>query len=580
MAQECPPPTPSQSQEWQANNMAFRTSCPPDIPPKSRIVAVCGITDYNDMASPSKDGRFFSDFYLFYHLLSPPNIKTEAQSWLTTESPADLVKKYGEYAHGDPRGERKVVLEKDTVEQIRQSGRNLRVVDSRAALLERFLSTLREQASLAAERNEQLIVFVFGHGDQDTHGVYLGGEGDSINNLPRLRMSDFRRAVGLKVNVTLFTTACYSGGWLVQPNSNKETFVNMTGITGSGIEQETRSWSYSRSVGRACGSSIASAVMQSIISIDEEKEIDRAEVRNHPTYMSLADEIFQTISKIHPLAGEQQVHFSAQNDEWEAHFGKRTGFSLNRFKDGWDSLRSIPPSGSTQEVGAVGDAAVGHRTGSIQRELRYRATEYLSSTPGRRNLGGNTVLHSRLIRFLSGELQPDCQQSLDLLNQVLYRLLRLQEAEEYVQIMGIDMPSSKEFDVELWKGSPEQRGMKDKAMGYLRRTRLLDPPGPRGGFYYSKPFNYTAIALAESCKSLQAVKDKVSLALKVKQGNIESLLAQTPVQKIIHGEAVRKEIEAFFAAMKQEEYKVHFKAVIKETTFLWPPASPDTPDGS
>ncbi|KAK2753836.1 hypothetical protein FQN55_000200 [Onygenales sp. PD_40] len=227
MAQECTPPTSSQIQEGLANNMAFRTSCPPDVPPKSRIVAVCGITDYNGLASPSEDGWFLSDFYLFYHLLSPPSIETEAQFWLTTESPAYLVEKYGEYAHGDPRGERKVVLEKDTIEQIRQSG-NLRVV-SRAVLLERFLSTLREQASMAAERNEPLIVFVFGHGDLDTHGVYIGGEGGSINNLPRLRMCDIGRSVGLKVNATLFTTACYSGGWLVQPNSNKETFVNVTG---------------------------------------------------------------------------------------------------------------------------------------------------------------------------------------------------------------------------------------------------------------------------------------------------------------------------------------------------------------
>ncbi|KAK2792450.1 hypothetical protein FQN52_003385 [Onygenales sp. PD_12] len=574
MAQECTPPTSSQIQEGLANNMAFRTSCPPDVPPKSRIVAVCGITDYNGLASPSEDGWFLSDFYLFYHLLSPPSIKTEAQFWLTTESPDDLVEKYGEYAHGDPRGERKVVLEKDIIERIRQSG-NLRVV-SRAVLLERFLSTLREQASLAAERNEQLIVFIFGHGDLDTHGVYLGGEGNIINNLPRLRMCDIGRSVGLKVNMTLFTTACYSGGWLVQPNANKETFVDVTGITGSGIAQETRSWSFSRSAGRACGNSIASTIMQSMISIDEEEELDRAEVRNHPTYMGLADKIFETISKIQPLAGEQQVHFSAQNDEWEAHFGKRTGFSLDRFKDGWDSLRSIPSSG-TQEFGAAGDV-VGRR---IRRELKYRATEYLSSKPGRPNLGGNTILHSRLNRFVRREPQPGCRQgSLDLLNQVLYRLLRLQEAEEYVQIMGINMPSSKEFAVELWKGSPEQRDMKDQAMEYLRQTRLLDPPGPRGGLYYSKPINYTAIALAISCKSLQDVKDKVSLALKVKAGIVESLLSQTPVQNIIHDEAVTKEIETFVSAMKQEGYKVRFNAVIEDTTLLCSSARPDTQEGS
>ncbi|PGG95401.1 hypothetical protein AJ79_10075 [Helicocarpus griseus UAMH5409] len=70
--------------------MAIKTSCPPDIRAKSRIVAVCGATDYDDSASNSRDGQFF-------------NINTEEQLWLTSEDPKDLLAKYGEYAHGDPR---------------------------------------------------------------------------------------------------------------------------------------------------------------------------------------------------------------------------------------------------------------------------------------------------------------------------------------------------------------------------------------------------------------------------------------------------------------------------------------------
>jgi hypothetical protein len=51
-------------------NIAFKTTCPPDVPVRSRVVAVCGVTDYKNLAHPEKDGWFFSDFYLFYHLLS------------------------------------------------------------------------------------------------------------------------------------------------------------------------------------------------------------------------------------------------------------------------------------------------------------------------------------------------------------------------------------------------------------------------------------------------------------------------------------------------------------------------------
>ena len=54
--------------------MMFLTSCPPDVPPRSRIIAVCGVTDWNNLASPQEDGWLLSDFYLFYHLLSPVDV--------------------------------------------------------------------------------------------------------------------------------------------------------------------------------------------------------------------------------------------------------------------------------------------------------------------------------------------------------------------------------------------------------------------------------------------------------------------------------------------------------------------------
>jgi hypothetical protein len=49
----------------------FLTHCPPDLPPRHRIVALLGTTDDKGEASPAKDGWFVSDFYLFHHLLSP-----------------------------------------------------------------------------------------------------------------------------------------------------------------------------------------------------------------------------------------------------------------------------------------------------------------------------------------------------------------------------------------------------------------------------------------------------------------------------------------------------------------------------
>lgn len=226
-------------------------------------------------------------------------------------------------------------------------------------------------------------MFVFGHGDLSTHGVYIGGECKKSQDIPRLTMEQFKRALPRRVKVTLFTTACYSGNWLVQPNTNQATFLNLTGVTGAGIDEQTRSWSFSRSAGRACGSSIASAIAQSVITIDEEGDATGA-ILTHPAYMGLALRIFETVSKIHSMAEEQCINFSAQDDEWEAHFKKGTGFPLVRFKEAWESLRSLPPSGVQLGDHSNQGGAVSRRKTSMGRELQYRATEYLSSNPGRR----------------------------------------------------------------------------------------------------------------------------------------------------------------------------------------------------
>jgi hypothetical protein len=47
----------------------FAAKCPPDIQEQTRIIAVCGIPGSD--ASPSEDGWFYSDFFLFFQMLSP-----------------------------------------------------------------------------------------------------------------------------------------------------------------------------------------------------------------------------------------------------------------------------------------------------------------------------------------------------------------------------------------------------------------------------------------------------------------------------------------------------------------------------
>ena len=46
------------------------TRVPPDVQPRTRVVAVCGVADNSNMdASPNEDGWLISDFYLWKNVL-------------------------------------------------------------------------------------------------------------------------------------------------------------------------------------------------------------------------------------------------------------------------------------------------------------------------------------------------------------------------------------------------------------------------------------------------------------------------------------------------------------------------------
>lgn len=182
--------------------IAFPISCPPDVPCKSRVVAVCGATDFEDAASPTKDGWLFSDFYLFHKLLSV--VESSNQVWLTSEDPAHLVAKYREYAHGDSKQDRRVVLNEDLLEGVQQPG-NVRVIE-RSALLEQFNSTITEQASIAATSGEHLIILLVGYGELESFGVAVGG--DCIQErAPKFTVEHLKPILQHDTPVTLFMTS-------------------------------------------------------------------------------------------------------------------------------------------------------------------------------------------------------------------------------------------------------------------------------------------------------------------------------------------------------------------------------------
>ena len=396
-------------------NIAFSSRCPPDVQPNTRIIALCGVNDYTGedpfdlsseedepstvskkkkkattlfsksktlfspskrkerkeekaaqkekagkakapragKASPTLDGWFISDFYMFWHLFRGLGAN---QLWLTCENPTDLVRKYTSYAQGDPKGDRRVILNSAMLSDM-QAAKNIRVF-KRAELLQDFIRTFQSECAIAAAQDQPILLLVFGHGDRATHGISIGGAGAPLN-APKLHKRQILACLrGINVSVTMLLTSCFSGGWVLQPE------LNITALTAAGPQVESWSQAISNS-GRGNDSLYATAVRLALIKMEDERA---TQVHPHPsgeeidderlstTYAELTNVIYSTlvhdvdIISHHPHG----IQFAAQNDEWEFEWRKRTGIPIGRFQQRWNSLPVVPPQVTSPAVAVSG----------------------------------------------------------------------------------------------------------------------------------------------------------------------------------------------------------------------------------
>ncbi|KAL4782516.1 hypothetical protein BJX76DRAFT_369129 [Aspergillus varians] len=535
-------------------DLAFITSRPPDIPSRNRIVAVCGIFDSqkeNDIASPSMDGFFFRDFFLFHNLLHPVNTHSINQTWLTAESPEGLVRKYREFAHGSSRGERRVVLDHSLLPQIKSSG-TIRVVEPEI-LLDRFVKAVQEQAELARERSEALLILIFGHGQPSTYHVEIGGK-KNTGTPHTLSIDLLKRTLPKTANITIFMTSCYSGGWLVQPNINHTKHLNVMGIAGSGPDQETRSWSLSKSLNRACGTSVASAILETLLETEQSDGVDES-MLNNPTYMGLCAAIYDKAQSLDHFITQQQIYFSAQGDEWEEHWGKRTGAPLIGFRARWESLRAIPPSETAGGTAYEGQS--NRRMASVAREFSLRAKEYMDAKPGRDSWASNTALHSVIMRFFKNgprglNLEPA-------LEKVKSRLGQLHDADDFIGAMGIEFKSCLVYSLDDdYPSSPELDKKVALAFKLVAHSPLL-PQRLSPAFH--KPLRVIAIALTMNCDTEAQMIERLDAALKFKAERDTLVLPRACASQIINDPEVIAPTNSFVAGMKALGHTVRMKAL-------------------
>ncbi|KAI9741433.1 MAG: hypothetical protein M1818_004239 [Claussenomyces sp. TS43310] len=461
----------------------------PDVKLNTKIVGVCGISDWNESgdagedgeASPRKDGWFFSDFYLFHHLFR--DVASDQRNMANTSTavlPLDLSD---------------VVLDRDMLDDLN----DVRVVPD-DALLERVLATIHDSRRVAMNENRPFLILIFTHGRKGTYSLLMGG-GDPAN-APRLTMQTFKEAIGsrpLNSGLCLVTTACFSGGWAINPN------LNITSLTAQPAWNESLAWPISGAFNtRSCGSPFASAIADTLLrltidgfGVEEEEYFDRT-----PTYAGLIDVVRDTVQSLDPRSqtidteteSTYSVHqpmFSAQDDEWEMAYSTRTGFPLNVFQARWLKLKAAesrqPPPGGEHLFGPGSQTLSRKQLASaVRREGRL----YLESKPGDSSKGKNLSLHNSLNLFLDGRTTPSVSELVYLQAQIDYRLNQVMAAATmYKNFLDLNLADCHMVEMDKYPKSGTSRWI--AALELVETYPLSDKPC-RQSHEYSKGDEYLA----------------------------------------------------------------------------------------
>ena len=475
---------------------------------------------------------------------------------MTSESPTELVEKYGAYGHGEPTGDHRVVLDSTLLPDIARAS-NIRVFQ-RAQLLEDFLRTFKDECAIAAALHQPVLLMVFGHGDPRTYGVAIGGAGIP-QEAPRLRIRQILACLrGINESLTMLLTSCYSGGWVLQPE------LNISALTAAGPETVSESWKPSIS-GRLHGSIYASAVRLAFTKMEDEKAtqihpnpsgVDFNDERLSSTYAELTNVIHKTLLyDVDRLGDRHNIQFAAQDDEWEFEWRKRSGIPLATFQSRWNQLPALAAQeGHIRAPGQIGGLSMGalslsesevtdiqgphglHRKLNKDQSIsaiKDMATGYLNSFPGANNAADNNICHSSARSLLAGKKIRTWE--LEALQGALkYRIDTAKLASEYKDLLGLAFTDCETFNVESWQDTAVIEYQASQAANtkwnafknyrsMISNAGIFDPPVSKAGWEYRKPHEYLAIVCVELGLNTAGVKNAIDtmLAGKLAEANLD-----------------------------------------------------------
>ncbi|KAK0622632.1 hypothetical protein B0T14DRAFT_384529, partial [Immersiella caudata] len=504
---------------------AFITHTMPCIHENTIIVATTHPSLH--AASPKHDGWFISDFYAFNYLFKST---VKDQTWLTAVDPSRLLEKYGNYLHGHPRFDRKVILN----QEILQSEITPVTIVKPAKMIERFLDEVAEASSRAKQNGCPLLLMFFCHG-VDNHHLLL----NDYDNKSGLSITQLRGVLDSGIAVTLFSTSCFSGGWATTRD------LNITTMAAADEDTASVSWRLSDSMGRACGSVFAGHTIASLTKITTpllpqdfgsegplaDKDEDDSLQPSEPT--EVQTETYNEFCRAVVTAIDTntdwhsalltQFTFSAQDDQWEYSWSRRSGLPLARFKERWDQLPVYPatsPMARTEDIFFAGGAVIDEMTCHLlHARVRSMASLFYNICDPDWVKGQNIRLGGAIHCYLRGE--PAHYSEAEIAGIIRFRWMTSRLMDRFIDDHGLTAPNgqicilwnTEEYELAMRKkhGTREWSGRYSSVWkGLLRGDGLIRPSDDQGPPFY-RSLQYVTSAIAEN--SFAEGEDKANAAV-------------------------------------------------------------------
>lgn len=426
-----------------------------------------------------------------------------------------------------------------------------------------FLENLQLEADKCRAMGHPLVVLIFAHGYEVNYGVYIGREGDQFEpqtpaNPNLVTLQDFSAAIGQNVQVTVVSSACYSGGWTIQPN-----ILNTTMLAAAGPNEESTAWMDSKSVGRTCGSIFVSSVLRTPEFLANPEFVSQMIGDEDPhsgiDYLAFTKSVEHVMTEHFDYKDGKQdnICFSAQDDRWRLDYRARAGLEIQEFQAPYDDLRSVSPRqewgpGSALDRSRYGGTLGADPLNKLSSALRSRFSTmtpddevkmykksvkgivqlYMNSFPGINEKAKNRSLHSLCSHILQGQMPDGASIEIERYEkarrQIQYRM-ELQKVVTWAVSLGkLKAPrpchqvSMEEILREAERKGKDgifgfgQRKIYDYSLGRMLRENLFGSPTSEQGMFYEKPFQYLAMAVSQTALSLDDAEKYVNGIFKCK----------------------------------------------------------------